>query len=139
MIPGIGTLFTTLASKISLGLNIVLISVFVLMLVSKNADIKNLETDLAKTEKERDDANKTLGICRANNATYRTAVETQNRSIEAMATTAEANARLGTSELNRVRVETKPMEIKVSQIGAAKPQSSDLCAEADKLILESVK
>jgi hypothetical protein len=140
---GLPSLTTTLVAKSSVALNLALIGIIVLLLVGKNAEIKALKKAIHDPETgyvvQIKHLNEDLGNCRSSRASLQNSLNVQNRSIEAMAESGKANAEAGRAALAKIRSSNAPLDIKVREIGAAKPQSSDLCAEADKIILESVK
>jgi hypothetical protein len=133
----------SLAGKVSMGLNIILILAIGALLVTKNLTISELrrsidhpktgyKVQLAKAQSD-------LTICRGNVSTLQGGIDRQNAGIRALADAADANRKIGAEKLERLRLEHKPLEIKVRQITNDRPQSSDLCAEADRLIKGSVK
>jgi predicted nucleic acid-binding Zn-ribbon protein len=134
----IGKIGPMLGLKLSAGLNLLLIAALVLSMISHRGEIKKLNNDIAVVRTERDTALETLGRCRANSAALRAGIESQNRSVEAMATQAEELARRGSAALSDVRISHKPLDIKISEVQRSTP-TNDNCASADALILRSVK
>ncbi len=133
-LPALGSM---LFSKISVAANFLLIGAIVLILVGKNADIKRLTREKATVVGERDKANQNLGICRANNATYRVALDKQNSSIATMARLAEEQEARGTEMLKQVR-QNGQVVTKIQRIRDTRP-TQDLCVSADNLIKESIR
>lgn len=133
-----GGITNTFIAKSSVALNLVLIGIIVLMMVSNSATTKRLNNTIKEKDAALAEVNRTLGICRANNTTYRTAVERQNRSIEAMAALAKQQEANGATALAAIRKSNEPLTIRVDQISRSKA-SGDLCVSADNLIKEAVK
>lgn len=133
----------SLVGKTSAILSIVLTGVVIFLLLTKNATISELRRSIDdpktgyKVKLQQAEAN--LAVCRGNVAVLSGSLDRQNAGIKAVADAAQANAAIGRAELARVRLETKPLEVKVKQITADKPQSSDLCAEADRVLLGATK
>lgn len=132
-----------LLGRISTILNIVLIGGAIILLLMKNATIAELRRsiDNPKTGYKAQIAllNRDMATCRANVSGLRGGIEAQNRGIEAVAEAARANAALGKVELERARLANKPLEVKVRQVSSDTAKSADLCAEADRVLLETVK
>lgn len=139
-LPGVSNLSTMFVAKSSVALNLVLIGIIVLMMVTKGAEIRGLKDQIDNPKHglkvQLADANASLGTCRANNATYRAAVERQNNAIDALAAAANASQEAGLVALNKVR--QNPVTVRVEEIQRTK-SSGDLCKSADDLIKEAVK
>lgn len=132
----IAQLTSKIAGPIGAGVSLILALSLGFAIVSKNATIHELRSQLATASKDRDDARRDLNQCRANRITLEEATSRQNAAVETAR--AEGDARL--SALAKVADQAKAAAASANaRATLILNRKGATCADADALILGEIK
>jgi hypothetical protein len=108
---------------------------FVLMGV--RADLSRAKTAITKTETQRDEANRKLGVCEASQSQLRAEIDSQNAAVARMAEEAVTAEKIGLRRLAEAQAEATRYRTRADQLAKARP-GPDQCASAHSLIVETL-